>query len=165
MACSIFTGQKLSNQQIRAYARQAGWPEVLVPLVAAVSLAESSGYTGAQNICGESSIGLMQVNQRAHNYSTAVLSDPLNNLKIAYDIYKREGSAAWTNSWVRGGWKKYAVGDELGGAATVGAGSPTATAAPAFDFSQYLGVSVIGEKNRYLLAFAILVIIFIFAFN
>ncbi len=34
-----------------------------------------------------------------------------------------------------------------------------------FDFSQYMGVSVIGEKNRYLVAFAILAIIFIFAFN
>jgi muramidase (phage lysozyme) len=32
-------------------------------------------------------------------------------------------------------------------------------------FEQYLGVSVIGDKNRYLLAFVILLIIFIFAFN
>lgn len=164
MACSIFSGQKLTNAQIRQYARAAGWPETLIPLIAAVSIAESSGYTGAQNICGEHSVGLLQVNQDSHNYSTSVLSDPLSNLKIGYEIYKREGANAWVNSWIRGGWKKYAVGDELGGQATIGTGAPTAST-PTFDFSQYLGVSVIGDKNRYLLAFAILVIIFIFAFN
>lgn len=38
-------------------------------------------------------------------------------------------------------------------------------AMPINDYSQYQGVEVFGAKNRYLIAFAILVIIFIFAFN
>lgn len=41
----------------------------------------------------------------------------------------------------------------------------TITAQPAAEFKQYMGVEVFGAKNRYLIAFAILVIIFIFAFN
>lgn len=44
--------------------------------------------------------------------------------------------------------------------------SPTAQPVSAVDdFSKYMGIEVFGAKNRYLIAFAILVIIFIFAFN
>lgn len=36
---------------------------------------------------------------------------------------------------------------------------------PSDYFNQFLGVEVLGQKNRYLIAFVIIVIIFVFAFN
>lgn len=186
MACSIYSGVKLSNDQIRQLARQAGWPEILVPIVAAVSLAESGGDPGAMNICGEHSVGLLQVNQRSHNVPTSVLTNPLNNLKVAYDIYKVEGPDAWKNSWSRGGWKKYAVGDEkpgvppgtVGQAQTVGATSSGSSFWNPFSWlfdgvsdgptlykASTAGGYQISGSQRYALALAIVVLVVAFAWS
>jgi muramidase (phage lysozyme) len=48
---------------------------------------------------------------------------------------------------------------------TRGNASGAQTISASDDFSKYIGKTVIGDKNRYLIAFVILVLIFIFAFN
>jgi muramidase (phage lysozyme) len=53
---------------------------------------------------------------------------------------------------------------QLGGSAST-APQVNVTAAPVDDYAQYTNAKVFGEENRYLIAAAILVIIFVFAFN
>ena len=102
---------QLSPEQIASYARQAGFPEKIVPRMVAIALAESSGDAGAHNPkYPDNSYGLWQINmldkpgyrlgeERRARYGLASndqLKDPLTNAKAALDIYKREGLTAWT---------------------------------------------------------------------
>lgn len=96
-----------SYGQLKQFLRQAGWPEALVPLMAAVGMAESSGNSSAANTKGENSWGLWQVNRDAHpQWSAAQLQDPLFNARAAYEIYKKEGIRAW-GSFTDGRWRQY----------------------------------------------------------
>jgi len=102
---------QLSPEQIASYARQAGFPEKIVPRMVAIALAESSGDAGAHNPkYPDNSYGLWQINmldepgyrlgeERRARYGLASndqLKDPLTNAKAALDIYKREGLNAWS---------------------------------------------------------------------
>ena len=107
--CSITgAGTKLSIGQIQALLRQAGWPDVIVqdsdgdsnPLIvimSAVCLSESGGYSGAENHCGENSIGLFQINLDAWSskWTREQLLDPLTNAQAALFIYQAQGLNAW----------------------------------------------------------------------
>jgi hypothetical protein len=101
----------LSPEQIASYARQAGFPEKIVPRMVAIALAESSGFAGAHNeTYPDNSYGLWQINmldepgyqlgeERRARYgltSNDQLKDPLTNAKAALDVYKREGLNAWS---------------------------------------------------------------------
>ena len=101
----------LSPEQIASYARQAGFPEKIVPRMVAIALAESSGFAGAHNpTYPDDSYGLWQINmldepgyrlgeERRARYGLASndqLKDPLTNAKAALDVYKREGLNAWS---------------------------------------------------------------------
>lgn len=141
-----------TNAQLREILRQAGWPELLIPIMAAIGQSESSGDpTSYRNCPGngfctvtqggvtrtvrevagqgpETSAGLWQVNLRAHpQYTAAWLRDPVNSAKAALEIYKNEGLKAW-GSFTDGGYKKYFNGTAPAGVETGGLSLPGVSA-------------------------------------
>jgi len=92
--------------QLQDLLRQVGWPDImvnstsgrvpLIALMASIGLAESSGNPLARNTSGEDSVGLWQINRRAHpESSVAGLQDPSLNAGVALQIYNSEGLRAW----------------------------------------------------------------------
>ena len=102
MGCPCTKSQLLSIPQLQALLRQAGWAENLIAKYSAITYYEScGGCATAYNKSGEYSIGLLQINMKAHGtkYGTEQqLYDPLWNLTQAYKIYKIQGDRAWVNS-------------------------------------------------------------------
>ena len=82
---------RLSPAEIYKYCRMAGFSPDESVTMTAVSLAESSGNTGAHVTpdagTQEDSVGLFQINRLAHDWSHGVdLTDPLENAKAAYRV-------------------------------------------------------------------------------
>ncbi len=183
----------LTNAQIRQVLREAGWPESLIPLMAAIGLGESGGDPTAHRIRAagqgqrlpENSVGLFQINLLAHpGYSVANLVNPVNNARAALQIYRQQGLRAW-GSYTDGRYRQYLVGDETG----QGTGSGSAAAVPASlgsTVSSYLGLDwLLGNvpkgsdkyaqatktgyqfsgQQRYLAAIAIVVIVVAFTWS
>jgi hypothetical protein len=95
--------------------RQAGWPDEvhpgvgvpLIPLFAAIGMAESSGNPGAHNTVGEDSVGLWQINRRAHpGYTVLQLKDPVFNAQVAWQVFQSEGIRAW-GAFTNGSYRKF----------------------------------------------------------
>lgn len=95
------TGQQYTGQaaQIAQYARQVGFPESQIPTAVAIAMAESSGRANAVNNAnsnGSSDYGLMQINSIHSNLlSQYDWKDPLQNMQMAYQIWKDAGGK-WT---------------------------------------------------------------------
>ena len=104
------SGRRYSIGEIQTLLLQAGWPDIIVndsdgdpqPLIvimSAIAISESQGYAGARTppLPLEDSVGLLQINRKAWGHSVEELSDPLTNLRIAYDgPYKsRKGLNSW----------------------------------------------------------------------
>ena len=99
----------LTQSQLQQVLRQAGWPEDLIPLMAAIGMAESSGRTDALNNRPgrEYSVGLWQINLLAHReYTQPQMEDPIQNARAALAIYRREGLRAW-GSYTDGRYRQY----------------------------------------------------------
>ena len=99
----------LTQSQLQQILRQAGWPEDLIPLMAAIGMAESSGRTDALNNRPgrEYSVGLWQINLLAHReYTQPQMEDPVQNARAALAIYRREGLRAW-GSYTDGRYRQY----------------------------------------------------------
>ena len=99
----------LTQSQLQQILRQAGWPEDLIPLMAAIGMAESSGRTNALNNRPgrEYSVGLWQINLLAHReYTRPQMEDPVQNARAALAIYRREGLRAW-GSYTDGRYRQY----------------------------------------------------------
>ena len=99
----------LTQSQLQQILRQAGWPEDLIPLMAAIGMAESSGRTDALNNRPgrEYSVGLWQINLLAHReYTRPQMEDPVQNARAALAIYRREGLRAW-GSYTDGRYRQY----------------------------------------------------------
>jgi hypothetical protein len=106
---SYYRGTKYSIAQMQSILRTAGWPEDLIPLLAAIGQAESSGFAGAVNDSRprEYSVGLWQINLLAHSeYNEAQMSDPLANAAAALSVYQNQGLRAW-GPYVTGVYQKY----------------------------------------------------------
>ena len=90
-----YAGTKLTVTQIASYARGAGFPVALVPMVTAIALAESAGWTGATNYNtnGSTDYGLWQINS-IHRQILAggTWSNPADNAAMAYQVYKEAGN-------------------------------------------------------------------------
>lgn len=85
--------------QIQSLLRQTGWPESLIPKMAAIVMYESAGNPNAHNTNGEDSRGLLQIYTTVHpEYDRSRLYDPVYNLTVALDLYNRQGINAWYNS-------------------------------------------------------------------
>lgn len=182
---------RYSFEQLKGYLRAAGFPESVINIMAAIGLSESGGDASSYRYCdgggwctvrqggrtrrerevrgqsAETSAGIWQINLNAHpEYRNANLSDPLVNARAAYDIFfnKKQGFRAW-GSYTDGNYKKYLGGGSIAQPNFTGISNNVGAVNASFSFDDFLGVEVVGAKNRYLVAFAILVIIFIFAFN
>lgn len=88
---------KLSSAEIAQYASDAGFDGEDLVTAVAVALAESSGNTGAVgdlNLTPGGSIGLWQINLKAHpDWATSDLTDPAVNAAAAFDVYRKAGSS------------------------------------------------------------------------
>lgn len=120
----------LSDAQIAAYAKQAGWTGTDLEIAVGVALAESSGRTDVVNYLG--CVGLWQVYQKVHAarhplWTTEWLKQPANNALAAYQIWKDAGNSwrPWT-TYTSGSWRRFqsrartAVGTADGADATAG---------------------------------------------
>lgn len=98
-----------SVAELQNILRNAGWPEELIVTMAAIGMAESSGNPYAANKSGEYSIGLWQINMRAHGtrYGTeSQLYDPATNAAAALAIYQAQGLRAW-GAYTDGRYRQY----------------------------------------------------------
>lgn len=75
---------------VRAALEQSPWPADTWPTVERIIMCESSGNPAALSPAGY--VGLMQVAPWLHG---AVPADPVAQLAQAYDVYLRQGWAAW----------------------------------------------------------------------
>ena len=93
---------KLNFSGIQQYASAAGFSGDDLTTACAVALAESSGnpsVVGDLNVTPGGSIGLWQINLKAHpEYTASQLTDPQTNANAAYAIYQAAGNAftPWT---------------------------------------------------------------------
>lgn len=98
----------LSAREIATVARNAGFPESEIKTAVAVALAESSGNPSARN--ASSATGLWQILVKAHPdlASKYNLTDPNQNGKAAYEVWKAAGGkwTPWT-TYTGGSYKKY----------------------------------------------------------
>jgi len=121
-------------EQLRQLLQSVGFPVDGLDRMAAILLAESGGDPYAYRNCPgdgkcyvrlggksmvwdavpgqgrEVSIGLGQVNRRAHpQYPESYLYQPSYNAKAVLDIYRKQGFGAW-GSFSNGSYKKYLPG-------------------------------------------------------
>lgn len=101
----------LSDAQIAAYAKQAGWSGKDLPIAIAVALAESSGNPEVVNYLG--CTGLWQVYVKVHQprhplWTTEWLKQPANNAQAAYTIWREAGNSwrPWT-TYTSGSYRRF----------------------------------------------------------
>lgn len=158
--------------------------DTVVNILAAIGVAESGGDSSVRRYCpldgycyitragrtyrereypnqgAEDSIGLWQINRNAWGGTPSTLSNPDKNAQIAIQAYLQQGFNAWKNTYQSGKYKRY-----LQPNAAPNFPAYSAPNAVAFDNTFDSNAVVLGERNRYLIAVVVLVIIFIFAFN
>ena len=99
-------------RQVQDLLRQVGFPEDKIILMTAICHQESGFNTTAVNDGSstksvEYSVGLFQINTRAHkNYTVEQLKNPMINAGEALRIYKTQGLRAW-GGYTDGGYRKY----------------------------------------------------------
>ncbi len=90
----------LTEAQVAAFAREAGWPADIIPLVVAVAKRESSLNSDAVGpLRASPPVGLMQVRAYPGRPSAAALKNPVTNLREARRIYLEAGSKWGPNPW------------------------------------------------------------------
>lgn len=101
----------LSDAQIAAYAKQAGWTGKDIPIAIAIALAESSGNPAVVNYLG--CTGLWQVYVKVHQprhplWTTEWLKQPANNAQAAYTIWREAGNSwrPWT-TYTSGSYRRF----------------------------------------------------------
>jgi len=99
----LFSGMagKMNASDIATYARQAGFSGNDLATAVAIALAESSGNptaVGDLNLTPGGSVGLWQINLKAHPDLAGDLTDPQTNANAAYAIYQAAGNSfhPWT---------------------------------------------------------------------
>lgn len=96
-ALGMTSSNRLSAADIAGYAGNAGFSGPDLQVAVAVALAESGGdpgITGDLAITPGGSVGLWQINLKAHPQYTAVqLADPQANANAAYAVYAAAGNS------------------------------------------------------------------------
>jgi len=91
---------KQSYSDLVTLATNAGFSGDDANTAAAIALAESSGNpnaVGDLNITPGGSIGLWQINLKAHpEYTAEELKDPQTNANAAFAVYNEQGWGAWS---------------------------------------------------------------------
>jgi hypothetical protein len=113
-AGGISSGGNLSASDIAGYAANAGFDGPDLQVAVAVALAESSGNpnaVGDLNLTPGGSIGLWQINLKAHpEYTAQQLMDPQANANAAFQIYQAAGNqfTPWS-TYKNGAYADYIV--------------------------------------------------------
>lgn len=107
------SGGNLTYDQISDYASAAGFGSDVLDTMTAIALAESSGNpsaVGDLNITPGGSIGLWQINLKAHpEYTQDELFDPQTNANAAFAVYQSQGLGAWS-TYNNGAYEQYTQG-------------------------------------------------------
>lgn len=122
MACTTYAGTKYNYSQVLQLALRAGWPQSLAPTITAIALAESSGYSKALQVCGEHSVGLLQINidpKLRRSWTESQLYDPIFNLQAGLQLYNGRGNFNDWTTYKTGAYKKYLTGQVQATASTV----------------------------------------------
>ena len=102
-------GKQLSRQALLQLATAAGFPDP--KLAAAIALAESGGVPNAlARSSREYSVGLWQINTRAHPYYASDMRDPRKNAAAAFAISK--GGRDWSpwSAYTSGRYRQFQTG-------------------------------------------------------
>jgi hypothetical protein len=166
---------KISDSQIAAYARQAGWSGNDLNVAVAVAIAESSGRTDVVNFLG--CVGLWQVFQRVHArahplWSTDWLKNPANNAEAAHTIWAEAGNSwrPWT-TYTSGAYQIYmrrarsAVGDLGDVSADFPGAGPIQTAGRGLELINKLRQPVVWRSIAFVIIGSILVIVALLAMS
>jgi len=102
---------KLSFSDLQTYASTAGFSGDDLNTACAIALAESSGNASAVgdlNITPGGSIGLWQINLKAHpEYTANELTDPQTNANAAYAVYSSAGGFSPWSTYNSGAYQAY----------------------------------------------------------
>ena len=116
----------LSATDIAGYAANAGFANSDLDVAVAVALAESSGNPGAVgdlNLTPGGSVGLWQINLKAHpEFAGQDLTDPQTNANAAYSVYQAAGSSfsPWS-TYKSGAYSNYLLTAQAGVSAMLAA--------------------------------------------
>ena len=145
---------KLSFSDLSGFASNAGFQGDDVNTAAAIALAESSGNpnaVGDLNITPGGSIGLWQINLKAHpEYSANTLKDPQTNANAAYAVYSAAGGFGPWSTFNSGAYQKYlpaaapAASPDASADATVNASNGSAAYGQDADGTDTIGGSIGG---------------------
>lgn len=152
----------MSKSEIKALAKSAGFPDRVLNTLGAIAMAESGGnpnidtnQSGLSAVTGEDSIGLMQVNWKAHKdwlqaagISRQDLYDPATNMKAAYRIWSDAGGFSPWGAYTNG---SYAQHLQKGGNVQPGYGGPKSNIStmPSSHSSGYNAMSRASRDNGY----------------
>lgn len=107
----ILSGGNQNYAQLQALASNAGFTGDDVNTAAAIALAESSGNpaaVGDLNLTPGGSIGLWQINLKAHpEYTAAQLTDPATNAAAAFSVYQAAGGFGPWSTFNNGAYQAY----------------------------------------------------------
>jgi hypothetical protein len=130
-----------SYAQLEAIAKQGGFPDSMLALMAAIAMAESGGDASATNPNDnggtQTSWGLWQISNGNHAMPVPNILDPVVNAQQAWAKYNSQGLGAW-GTYTTGKYKSYLqgsvppdlnIGPPAGGGS--GGGTGSATGAPA----------------------------------
>jgi Lysozyme like domain len=129
---STLSGTKLSIAQLVGYAQQAGFTGTGLATIVAIALAESSGWTQAQQWGPQQSgtdRGVLQINSYWHpDVSDTQAYDPAQAFQAAYRISNNGTNFSQWATYTGGAYKQYLsqVGNNVGTTAATGATSTTA---------------------------------------
>lgn len=102
---------KLSFSDLQGYAANAGFSGDDLNTACAIALAESSGNpsaVGDLNITPGGSIGLWQINLKAHpEYNANELTDPQTNANAAFAVYSAAGGFSPWSTYNSGAYQSY----------------------------------------------------------
>lgn len=102
-----------SYAQLEAIAKLGGFPDNMLPVMAAIALAESGGNPNAVNLTDnggrQSSFGLWQISTGTHNPPDPHWADPVVNARLAFGKYQSQGLGAW-GTYTSNRYKSYMQG-------------------------------------------------------
>lgn len=124
---SVFAGDACT--QVARALEAANWPRFLIPVMIAISKAESGCDPNATNqSIREHSVGPFQINLKAHPDVTETCArDPWCAARAAFSIYQRQGLRAWS-AFTSGAYRQFLPS----GTPVPGAASPSGQAGTPF---------------------------------
>jgi Lysozyme like domain len=130
-----------SYAQLEAIAKQGGFPDSMLALMAAIAMAESGGNPAATNTNDnggtQTSWGLWQISNGTHSQPAPNILDPVVNAQQAWGKYNSQGLGAW-GTYTSGAYKSYLqgsvppdvnIGPPAGGGSGGGTGAVTGSPA------------------------------------